>query len=227
MREILVVNPRQKKTAKKRRVKKGANMPKKKKKRKVNASTIKKRRTNPSKRRRTYNPGGRLMSGLSIKSALKDQIPIQIGMLAAQWASKRFGPIADETDPTSWSWASYAKGGLGSVAAALIANMIKPGIGQRVLTGGISHVMHRLIRNEIVEASPWAIANFGSDDEGLYLDKTGTPYMQDQGQYLPLDERHRVSSIGETLVEPGPLGQLEPVTELGDNDWTRYAAEYS
>ena len=49
-----------------------------------------------------------MMSGISCKIALKEQVPIQIGMLAAQWAAKRFGPDASELDPTTWSWASYS-----------------------------------------------------------------------------------------------------------------------
>lgn len=227
MREILVVNP-----VKKAASGKGQKMPKKKKRGKAPARRALPRRKNPRRAQKSVRRyGRRMISGLSVRSCLKDQIPIQLGMLAAQWATKRFGPIANEYDPATWSYMSYVKGGIGSFLAGMIANFIKPGMGQKVMCGGMSHVIHRLIRNEIIERSPWAIAQFGSDEEGLYIDETGTPYVASEGQYLPLDERHRqlpTSSIGETLVQPGHLGgQLEPVGPLGQSaDYQRYAESY-
>lgn len=174
------------------------------------------------------------MSGLSIRSALKDQIPIQIGMLASQWAAKRFGTDASELDPTTWTWASYAKGGLGAFGAAMIANAIKPGMGQKVLTGGLAHIVHRIVRNELIEKSPWAISQFGQGDEeeeGVYVDEEGVPYAASGGEYLPLDEQHRMlpsgSVMGDSLVRPGPLGQLEPVGPLGQTSNQLYAQAYT
>lgn len=237
MREILVVNPQRKKAA--TGGGKAKKMAKKKRKRKRAArSPAKRRRVNPRRRRSTARRyGSRMLGGLSLRSALKDQVPIQIGMLAAQWGAKRFGPDASELDPTSWNWSSYAKGALGSFAAAMAANAIKPGLGQKVLTGGISHVVHRLVRNELIEKSPWAVTQFGQGDqeeEGIYVDEEGTPYAAGVGEeMLPLDEQHRMlpsgSVMGDTLVEPGPLGvgQLEPVGPLGDTTFQRYAKAYA
>lgn len=169
------------------------------------------------------------MSGLSFKTALKEQVPIQIGIIAAQWAAKRFGPDASEYDPTSWSWASYAKGAIGALGAAMLANAIKPGLGQKVLTGGLSHVVHRIVRNELIEKSTWAINQFGADEEGIYVDESGTPYAASGGDYLPLDEQHRMlpsgSVMGDSIVEPGPLGQVVPVGPLG-NDFSAYSRAY-
>lgn len=171
-----------------------------------------------------------MMSGISCKIALKEQVPIQIGMLAAQWAAKRFGPDASELDPTTWSWASYAKGGIGALGAAMIANAIKPGLGQKVFTGGLAHVVHRILRNELIEKSTWAVQQFGAgEEEGIYVDEDGTPYAASGGEYLPLDEQHRMlpsgSVMGDSLVTPGPLGQVEPVGPLGD-DFSAYAKAY-
>lgn len=182
-------------------------MPKRRKK-----ATKRRVRRNPSTRRKTARKvGGRLMSGLNIRSALKDQVPIQIGMLAAKWAEKRFGPDASDLDPASWNWSSYAKGGLGSVIAAIAANAVRPGMGQKVLTGGLSQVINRLIRNELIEKSPFAVAQLGQADEGdaIVVDEDGTPYMGADGEYLPLDETYR--------MEPGMMGALEPVGPLGDS----------
>ena len=229
-----MVNPR--KAA--RRGGKGPKMARRRRKRRAAPARRRRmtyRRRNPSnpRRRRSYarRAGARMMSGLSFRSALKDQVPIQIGMLAAQWAAKRFGPDASELDPTTWSWSSYAKGGLGALGAAMVANAIKPGLGQKVLTGGLSHVVHRIVRNELIEKSTWAVGQFGAgeDEEGIYVDEDGTPYAASGGDYLPLNEQHRMlpsgSVMGDSLVTPGPLGQVEPVGPLGD-DFSAYAKAY-
>ena len=170
-----------------------------------------------------------MTSGLSIRTALKDQVPIQIGMLASQWAAKRFGPEASELDPATWGVSSYVKGAAGAFAAGMIANLIRPGLGQKVLTGGLAHITHKLVRNKLVESNPTLIAQFGEDEEGIYVDDDGTPYAASGGEYLPLDEEHRMlpsgSVMGDSIVEASPLGQLEPVGPLGD-DFTEYARVY-
>lgn len=240
MREILVINPRRKKPASGRK-KKGVKMARRKTRRK-RATTKRRtyRRRNPStpRRRRRSNPrGGRLLAGLSIQTALKDQIPIQIGVMAAKFAKKRFGPTADDYDPTTWNWGSYVKGALGGLGGAMLVNMIKPGWGQKVLTGALTEVASRLLRNEVIQNSPFMVSNFGAEEggeEGMYVDEDGTPYASNGlGEYLPLDEQHRMlpsgSSYGDSIVTPGPLGELEPVGPLGgfgEGDFSRYAEVY-
>jgi hypothetical protein len=227
MREILVVNPRKKAGRSGRKVKTMARAKAKKKAGKKPA----KRRKNPRKKR-SYGKRAakRLTSGLSIRSALKDQIPIQMGMLAAQWTAKRFGPEASELDPTTWGWSSYAKGVAGGFAAGMIANAIRPGMGQKVLTGALAHITHRLVRNKLIEMNPTLISQFGEDEEGLYVDDDGTPYAASGGEYLPLDEEHRMlpsgSVMGDSIVPASRLGQLEPVGPLGGGDFSEYARAY-
>jgi hypothetical protein len=235
MREILVVNPSRRKAGKKTSGRKVAKMPKKKRagKKAPKRNPAKKTRRRTKARSYARRATRRATSGLSIKSALKDQIPIQVGMLAAQWAAKRFGPDASELDPASWGVSSYIKGAAGAFAAAMIANMIKPGMGQKILTGGLAHVTHKLVRNKLVEANPTLLAQFGEDEEGIYVDDDGTPYAASGGEYLPLDEQHRYLPSGS-----GMYGELEPVGPLGDSivaagplgddtgDFSRYAAAY-
>lgn len=214
-------------------------MPKKRRRRHAAAPKRRRRtyrRKNPSSPKRSIarRAGSRLTSGLSIKVALKDQIPIQIGMLASQWAAKRWGSDASELDPTTWTWASYAKGAGGAFLAGMAANMIKPGLGQKVLTGGLAHIVHRIVRNEVIEKSEWGVQQFGAGEEGggIYVDDDGTPYSTAGGEYLPLDEQHRMlpsgSVMGDSVVPAGPLGygQIEPVGPLGESDFSRYARSY-
>lgn len=233
MREILVVNPRKK--AGRKNGGKAKTMAKRRRKRKV-ARRKPARRRNPRRRTtsRVRRAASRMTSGLSIRTALKDQIPLQLGMLAAQWTAKRLGPEANELDPTTWSAASYAKGVAGGFAAGMIANMIRPGMGQKVLTGAIAHITHRLIRNRLIEPYPALVAQFGEDEEGIYVDDDGTPYAASGGEYLPLNEEHRMlpsgsvmGDYGDSIVSAGPLGQLEPVGPLGEDDFTRYAQVYN
>jgi len=234
MREILVINPMRAA----RRGRKGHTMPKRRKRRRPAAPKSRRRtyrRRNPSSPKRyARRAASRLTSGLSIKTALKDQVPIQIGMLASQWAAKRWGTDASELDPATWSWASYAKGAGGAFLAGMAANMVKPGLGQKVLTGGLAHIVHTIVRNEIIEKSEWGVQQFGAGEEGegIYVDDDGTPYATSGGEYLPLDEQHRMlpsgSVMGDSVVPAGPLGygQIEPVGPLGEGDFSRYARSY-
>jgi len=170
-------------------------------------------------------------AGLDFKGALRNVPPYQIGMWAATWAAKRFASeefAANQTDPESWNYASYLKGGLGAVAAAIGANMLRPGWGQKVLEGGLNMMLFKLGENELVPKSEWATAQFGEDEEPYYaggedivFDERGAPYMLgENGDFIPVDERHRLPEEFEGSLEPvGPLGAtLEPVGPLGQSD---------
>lgn len=223
MKEIWLINPS----------KRGGKMPKKK--RKAGKPRRKNYRRNPSKAKsrakRAVGAARSLFSGISIKNAIKIQIPMQIGGLAARFASKRGGPAASDYDPATWNAYSYAKGFLGAVVAGVIAQQVARGSGQKVLDGGIYEITRRLLRNEVIQRSTWAQNAFGEDEgdfeeeeEGLYLDESGVPYMEAMGGAMPLDERHRLMGDLQPVTE---LGQLEPVTSLGGaDDFDSYSRAY-
>jgi hypothetical protein len=232
MKEIMVINPRKnrsRRATKKTGARKMAKRRTTKKRRTTAAKKRTYRRKNPSrgKTSRRRSParaaGRRLLSGLSIKTAFRDQIPIQFGMLAAKFVEKKLcGPVANDLDPTTWNMVSYAKGAAGALAGGMIANLIKPGTGQKAFTGGLSLVINRLIRNELIQTSPWAQTHFGEDeDSGIWIDESGTPYAESNGQLLPVGEDYRMNG---SLVKPTALGLLERAnTALGDNDFAAYA----
>jgi hypothetical protein len=146
--------------------------------------TYKKRRAprrNP--RRRTYRRAASraraTFAGLNIPGALKDVPYAMVGMFGAKWIAKRFGPDADETDPDSWNWSSYLKGGLGAVVAAFLAQMVKKGAGQKVLAGGLNLMFYKLIQNELIAPNAWAAGQFGIEQEA------DDPYMPDE--YTDID----------------------------------------
>ena len=202
---------------KRRRRRNPAPAPKRRRRR---TTSYKRRRRNPSSSR-----GGKLFSGLNIKQAISDQLPLQIGIWSAKWSEKRFGPEASDLDPATWNAFSYAKGAIGGTIMAVLINQFKRGLGQKVLTGAIAQVTEKLIRNELIQRSVWAQGQFGQDDdEYYYVDTDAAPYMDG----MPLDDRHRLD--GATLVEPGPLGDdLEPVGALGSSlteDFREYADDY-
>jgi hypothetical protein len=197
------------------------------------------RRNEPNPRRkRRHNPrvGSALRSGfggLNFKKFLADLPATQIGMWAAKWTAKRFSEenIADTADPGSWNYASYIKGGLGTVAAAVLMNMFRPGSGQRALEGGLNLMTFFALRNEVIEGNEWAKGQFGQEDEMalpesaedmVYEGEDGQPYfLGPDNEYYPADERHRLmmGMMGESLEPIGPMGAiLEPVGPLGDED---------
>lgn len=197
-------------------------------------------------RRYARKAGGRLLAGLNVKSAIHDGVPMLLGMFAAKLGARKFGN-GTETDPTSWTWGTYLKAGAGAFVGALAANMVKPGMGQRVLNGGLAYVLFKLVENELVSKSEKAQEWFGQSEDALegygylgaddpnvlQLDGEGTPWMMsDNGQMLPLDERHRMNlegadwdgaddlpelngTWGEALVAPGRLGFGEALVSPG------------
>lgn len=180
-------------------------------------------RRNPSKARRTYSRARSTFAGLNFKGALKDVPATQIGMFATKWLAKRFGPDATELDPDSWNWSSYLKGGLGAVIAGFLAQMIKPGMGQKVMAGGLNLMVYKMIQNELIADSPWASAGFGAQEEmesgylpgDVETDARGIPHLLGDDykwRQLPAD------AMGDVLEPVGPLGQenLVPVGPLGE-----------
>jgi len=190
------------------------------------------RRKNPSRAGRAYGSLKGAFAGLDFKGTLRNIPPYQIGMWASTWAAKRFASeefAASQTDPESWNYASYLKGGLGGVVAAMAANMIRPGWGQKVLEGAMNMMVFKLGQNELVPKSEWATGQFGEEEpyyagegEDIVFDERGAPYMMgENGEFMPVDERHRLpEETYEGTLEPiGPLGAtLEPVGPLGQAD---------
>jgi hypothetical protein len=189
-------------------------------------------RRNPTRRRRTTRAVTRRASGafhgLNFRSALKN-IPMNtLGMFAAKWAAKRFGDAATETDPSTWNYASYLKGAAGAAAAGFVMNMIKRGTGQRVLEGGMSLMLYKLLQNELVVNSPFWSGQLGADDD--YQRVPGTIEANSEGDYYVLGEDYQWHpmdgaddyrmepelygdlvapgplGLGDSLVQPGPLG---------------------
>lgn len=237
MSEILLLNPRRK--AKTRRKKKTAAKKRTARKRPVRrtkragisakrkgATSMAKRRRkttkrraprrNPSRRRRR-NPrrivrrASSAVKGLNFKSALKN-IPVHtLGMLAAKWAAKKFGTAASETDPGSWNYASYLKGSAGAALAAFIANVVKPGTGQRVLEGGLSLMLYKLAQNELIAGNAFWAGQFG-EAEYEYERVPGVVEENEAGEPYILGEDYRwyplegYGAEDSALVAPGPLG---------------------
>jgi hypothetical protein len=167
----------------------------------------------------------RLFGGLNFRAAIGSMPATQLGMFAAKWAAKRFGDEASETDPGSWNWASYIKGALGSVGAALLIKQLKPGMAQKALEGGLNLMMYKALQNELIANFDWASAQFGQDysPEEYLLTGDENWFLGQDGNYYPAQEQYRLpeASYGDVLEPPGRLGfgdTLEPVTELGDSD---------
>lgn len=214
-----------------RRATKGAAMPRKR-------TTTRRRgtkrraspRRNPSRARRAGRAVARRTSsaigGLNIRSALKN-IPIQTaGMMAAKWAAKRFGG-ATETDPASWTWASYLKGAAGAAGAGILANMMRPGWGQKILEGGMTLMAYKLLQNELIPKSTWASGQFGAAGNRypgvIEQNEEGEPFILGEDyQWYPLegmtaDEDRMLEGYGygDELVKPGPLGYGDELVEPG------------
>ena len=207
-------------------------------------------RRNPRRRtaRRAISRVKSSFAGLNIKQALKNQIAIQLGMFGSKFFAKLFGPEATEEDPSTWDWTSFAKMGAGAVATAFVAQTIKPGMGQKVLEGGFSAVIYKLIQNKLINGSEFGEKHFGieqSDDDpyipdeyadlngyGGYQDgyepgdveqdAAGNAYLLgDHGQWQQLPESSG-AMLGEgalrSLTSLGAIEHLSPPGSLGEFD---------
>jgi len=201
-------------------------------------------RRNPSSVKRYARRAARRSSsalrGLNFKGALKNVAYYQVGMFGSKWLAKRFGGGASEIDPESWGWKEYLQGALGAVATGFLAQMVKPGSGQKVMEGGLSLMVYEMIQNELITGNEWAASQFGEEEDyygyvpgDVEQDETGRSYLlgEDQqwhelpesvqGSYGSLEP---VGPLGSTLEPVGPLGStLEPVGPLGADDPYRKA----
>lgn len=252
MNEILLINPRKRRKKKravaKRRVKRRATTTQKtyRKRRAVSAASRrkttrrvlampKKRRT--TRRRKSYrkNPTVRTyarraarrakssFAGLDFKKAMKNIPLFQIGMFASKFAAKFKSDGATEIDPESWTAIHYLKGSLGSVGAGFLAQMIKPGTGQKIMEGGLNFVVFKILENELIQKNETARNWLGGYDyEGAdYL--PGDVEQDESGKSYLLGEDYQWRELPESTMEgelyrPGPLGQVVPVTHLGAED---------
>lgn len=201
-------------------------------------------RRNPSRRRRVVRRVRSGFAGLNFRSALKN-IPLQvIGMFATKWAAKRGTPDALETDPSTWNGMTYLKGGMGAVGAGFLANMVKPGSGQKVLEGGLTLLLYKVAQNHLIPKNSFLTGQFGGYDGygfgaagGGYtpgevaVNEGGEPFiLGDDMEWVPMDDGAEYAGYGEeddwtmmglgqnALEVPGPLGfsdVLEPVGRLG------------
>lgn len=187
-------------------------------------------RKNPSRTRRVARratrSAGATFRGMNFKKALANLPYFQAGMFGAKWLAKRFGGQALETDPATWGWQQYLQGALGAVGAGFLAQMIKPGSGQRVLEGGLNLMVYKMVQNELIADNEWATGQFGAYYEGeagtyepgdVEQDESGNTYMLGENYEWRALPEAEVSGYG--ALEPvGPLGQIEPVGPLGASD---------
>ena len=189
-------------------------------------------RRNPARRhyaRRAVSRARTSFMGLDFVKALKGAPLTLAGMLGAKWMAARFNG-GTHTDPESWQWDDYLKSAAGAAAAGFLANMVKPGSGQKVMEGGIWITLYYLLQNELIQPSDALRGQFGADEQyypaeylGAQADYApGDVEYNSAGQPYMLGENYQWQPIPETMsgeLEPvGPLGQLSPVGPLGSTD---------
>lgn len=168
------------------------------------------RRKNPTSRRRAIvRRAAGALAGLNVKGAVKNAIPMSLGMFGSKLVAKRFGGGADQTDPDSWTWQNYLKMAGGALASGFLVNAIKKGWGQKALEGGISLLIYEVAQNELIQGNETAKSWLGEDEPFIY---------GDDGRQIPLDDQYRMQlDLPEYSRLPGGMqGSLEPVSHLGD-----------
>jgi len=193
-------------------------------------------RRNPSRRRKAVARRVRQsFAGLNYRTALRN-IPLGvIGMFVTKWAAKRGSPDALEADPSTWNGMTYLKGGLGATAAGYVANMVRPGSGQKVLEGGLMLLLYKAVQNHLIPKNDFLMGQFGQANStytpgDVEVNESGEPFIlgQDGQTWVPLDEGGAMPELmgfgqdedremmGDVLETPGRLGDvLETPGRLG------------
>jgi len=152
------------------------------------------------------------------------------GALLYKWAAKlgSDGAGALYTDRESWDWKAHLKGAAGIAGGAFVANMLKPGSGQKVLDGGLTIMLYNILETEIIPKSDWAERQFGADESepAVVIGEDEQLYLKQGGNVMPLDDSYRMGldipeleGYGDSIVEAGRLGDaIVPAGRLGFGD---------
>jgi len=183
-------------------------------------------RRNPttSRRRRIVSRARASFAGVNYRTALKT-VPLNvIGMFIAKWGAKRGTPAALEDDRSTWNGMTYLKGALAGAAGGYLANMIRPGTGQKVVEGAFSLLLYKAAENHLMPKSTWAMAQFGAAEAGggyapgdVETNSAGEPFILGaDGQWVPMDEggvpnlmgmgQENWEMMGDSIEEAGRLG---------------------
>lgn len=248
--EILLINARK---GKKKITRKGKKkMPRKAKKRaapktrtrtvtKIKYRTRSKAKRNPSRARRAARAvggrTGRSLMGLLTLRNLFDAAQGTTGMLAAQYAAKKWGGLGGGDHDREWTPRHYLMGGLGSLGAGLVAEMVRSGSGKKMFTGGLSLLGFNLVTKQLASRSDDVHAMFAGtgqtfrgDDGNIY--RPGDTYMGEDGEVFIMGEGGGWSPMGymggvpteadfqdlgrESLTPPGHLGAYDEFMGAGD-----------
>ena len=184
------------------------------------------RRLTTAKRivRKTGSSAKSALGNLSFKTGFKNAVWLFAGMFAAQFGAKKFGGenTANLGQPETWTAMSYVKGGISGTVFAVVANMLRPGSGQKVIEGSIAHLLFQLAQNYGVNASEWAKGQFGEVNPGLPelqmgpggdMELLGYGY----GEAIPITDDYRM--LGDEVVNRDQFGDLQASAgRLGQDD---------
>ena len=225
MPQILVMNPEKKKKKphgglKNFLKKKGTTMPKAKGKEIVKYKTRKPSKNEIAKAARAIAARGRShaklsFAGLHIGEAAKNGLSVGLGILAAQFAAKKFtdGGGANE----NWGWKQYIAGPLGGLAVGFAVSAVLGGrtkIAQNVFTGAIAYTAWKAFHDEVVTGNSTLEKYFGQDD----VDGVGFFGEELHPDYQGADDG---VAIGEEPVAIGDMyqGQDGEQYVMGANGW--------
>jgi hypothetical protein len=218
--DILAINPRRKRKAKKR----GETMPVRKRRRnEPNPNPRRRRRryaatTAITHTRRRRNPTGAqvaaygrgTLAGINVGGALKSSLPLLVGALAAKFAAKKF-TADDGSEGANWTWKNYGFSLLGGFVAAVATSAIfksRLGAAQKVMEGAFLITGYKIFVNEIASQNATLNAWFSADEPPLMLGQDQAPVGQ-----LPVQPGAIVQGDDGQPYVMGQDGMWRPVSE--------------
>lgn len=153
-------------------------------------------------------------------------------MFVTKWAAKRGTPDALEDDRGTWNGMTYLKGGLGAAAGGYLANMVKPGSGQKVLEGGMMLLLYKAAQNHLIPQNTFLMNQLGQDGQqyvpgDVEVNSAGEPFIlgQDGTTWIPMDKGQELAGYGQdedwemmgqnALETPGRLGMGDVIETPG------------
>ena len=192
------------------------------------------RRRNPDNPRRTGRARGFL--GLDFAGVGKDLLPMAVGAVAGQMASKKLD--ADDTTGGAsqpWTWKNYLLCILGSYLSGVVLGMLRPKSGmylrRQAVNGGLLLVVYNLVVKELAAKSTTVMGLLGEagaagGDAWRYMKPGDVWQGQDGKQYaLGSDNKWRnvaylgAASVGD-IVDAERYGDMVDAERYGQPEET-------
>lgn len=167
--------------------------------------------------------------GMDIGTSMKGAFFAFLGVLAAQFAAKKFADGGGATE--DWTWKNYLIAPIAGLTVAFVVSTVMGGKtkhAQWILIGSMAYTLWQFFRSEVVEGNSTLeeyFAGVGADETSPYpevdgadwddaedgdiaVGEDGRRYVMRSGQWIPAGDEHRIpTQMGDDITNvPASMG---------------------